>query len=217
MTAPHVRPRRGFFSTIALIIDRFVELCTIVPYSLVALALRLVMARVFFLDGQSKIEGPSVLLQVADFSLPVVLPHGVRAETIQTFTSYGALPFAPNFAATFVSYCEFFLPIFLVLGFATRFSSLTLLVITIMIQYYVLPGALWTTHVYWAVILLVLMTCGAGAISTDQVIRYFYTRSTRKFDKPHAVAFGELPQPDAGTMIDDPHSSDGSAEKIVTQ
>ena len=145
MTAPHVRPRRGFFSTIALIIDRFVELCTIVPYSLVALALRLVMARVFFLDGQSKIEGPSVLLQVADFSLPIVLPHGVRAETIQTFTSYSALPFAPNLAAAFVSYCEFFLPIFLVLGFATRFSALTLLVITIMIQYYVLPGALWTT------------------------------------------------------------------------
>jgi hypothetical protein len=67
------------------------------------------------------------------------------------------------------------------------------------------------------VILLMLMTCGAGAISIDQIIRYFYARSTRKFDKPHAVAFEELPQPDAGTMIDEPHSSDGNAEKIVTQ
>ena len=34
--------------------------CGVIPYALVALGLRLVMARVFFLSGQAKIEGPVI-------------------------------------------------------------------------------------------------------------------------------------------------------------
>ena len=39
-------------------VDGFVAACAFVPYALVALALRVVMARVFFLDGQARIDGP---------------------------------------------------------------------------------------------------------------------------------------------------------------
>jgi uncharacterized membrane protein YphA (DoxX/SURF4 family) len=34
-----------------------------------------------------------------------------------------------------------------------------------------MPAALWTTQVYWAGILLVLLSRGAGALSIDHIIR----------------------------------------------
>jgi hypothetical protein len=47
-------------SIIALIVDKLVRLCAVIPYALVAFGLRVVMARVFFLSGQTKIEGPVI-------------------------------------------------------------------------------------------------------------------------------------------------------------
>jgi len=35
---------------------------------------------------------------------------------------------------------------------------------------------LWTTHIYWVAILMVLMSVGAGAISLDRLIRSIYQR-----------------------------------------
>lgn len=105
--------------------------------------------------------------------------------------------------------------IFLVLGFATRFSSLTLLVITIMIQYYVLPGALWTTPI-WAAILLVLMTCGAGIISIDQIIRYYYARSTQMADRPQTTKIDDLPLPHESPKTEDIPSLEGGIGNFAT-
>jgi uncharacterized membrane protein YphA (DoxX/SURF4 family) len=52
-------------------------------YALLALGLRLVMARVFFLSGQAKIEGPGVPIHWTtggiDFS--VTLPAGIKETT----------------------------------------------------------------------------------------------------------------------------------------
>jgi uncharacterized membrane protein YphA (DoxX/SURF4 family) len=47
---------------------------------------------------------------------------------------------------------------------------------TVLLQVYVMPGMLWVAHVYWAAILLVLMTVGPGAISLDALIRAVYWR-----------------------------------------
>ena len=41
-----------------------------------------------------------------------------------------------------------------------------------------MPGDVWPAHVYWAAILLVLMTVGPGAISIDALIRAIYRRAT---------------------------------------
>ena len=79
-------------------------------------------------------------------------------------------------AAYLLSYAEFILPICLVLGFATRFAALGLLIMTALIQIYVMPEALWSVHVYWAAILLVLLTRGAGQISVDHIIRFIARR-----------------------------------------
>ncbi len=167
----------GSHSIIASTIDKLVLVCGVIPYALVALLLRLVMARVVFLAGQSKIEGPQLPIHVNDFTFSVVLPAGVRDATFRMFeTQYANLPLSPTVAAYLYSYAEFVLPICLVLGFATRISATVMLVMTVLLAVFVMPDALWTTHVYWGAILLVLMTVGPGAISVDQLIRYIYEK-----------------------------------------
>jgi putative oxidoreductase len=149
-----------------------------VPYALVALGLRFLIARVFFLSGQVKISGPEIpvsLIKGAEFS--IVLPAEIKPETFELFQSqYSALPMPAAVAAYLFTYAEFVLPICLVLGFATRLSALALLAMTVLIQVYVAPEALWTAHVYIFAILMVLMSVGPGAISLDAIIRYVYQK-----------------------------------------
>jgi putative oxidoreductase len=159
-------------SVTGLMVDGFVALCSFIPYALIAFALRLMMAREFFLDGQTLISGPRFSESLYGFNFSAVLPMQVRAETISTFlTQYAALPAPPMLAAYVVSYAEFILPILLLVGFGTRFAALFLLAMTALIDFYVMPSALWTEHIYWAAILLVLVSRGPGALSLDHFIR----------------------------------------------
>jgi putative oxidoreductase len=169
MTEIAQRPRSLIVSIIAAI-----------PYALVALGLRLIMARVFFLSGQAKIDGPrSIPIRpgIGDLEFTVILPAEIKDATFRMFEAqYAELPISPVVVAYLFTYAEFVLPICLVLGFATRLSALALLVMTVLLQVYVMPGMLWVAHVYWAAILLVLMTVGPGAISLDALIRTVYWR-----------------------------------------
>lgn len=166
------RRARRSHSITGLVVDGFVALCSFVPYTLVALVLRLLMAREFFLDGQTLISGPRLAQSLYGFNFSAVLPMQVRAETFSTFlTQYAALPVPPVLAAYVVSYAEFVLPILLVVGFATRFSALALLAMIGLIDFYVMPQALWTEHIYWGAILLVLVSRGPGALSIDHFIK----------------------------------------------
>ncbi|HEX3858988.1 MAG TPA: DoxX family protein [Pseudolabrys sp.] len=172
-------------SVIGVLVDSFVSACSFIPYALIGLGLRLIVARIFFLDGQTKIDGPIVPVKIP-FDLPinlqgfdfsVMLPMQIKADTFTAFlTKYSAVPLPPLFGAYLVSYAEFILPIFLLLGFATRFSALGLLIITAMIQVYVMPEALWTVHIYWAAMLAVLISLGPGQISVDHIIRFIARR-----------------------------------------
>jgi putative oxidoreductase len=165
-------------SWVAIAIDKLVLLCGVIPYALVALGLRFLIARVFFLSGQAKIAGPEFsfpLVKGAEFT--IVLPTEIRPETFELFrTQYAELPMPSTVAAYLFTYAEFVLPVCLVLGFATRLSALTLLAMTVLIQVYVAPDALWTAHVYLFAILMVLMSVGPGAISLDALIRYVYQK-----------------------------------------
>lgn len=173
-------------SVIGLTVDSFVSACSFIPYALVALALRLIMARVFFLDGQTRVDGPRVPFNIQDLvsldflrniDFSVVLPLQVKAETFAAFqTQYSPMPIPPVVAAYLVSYAEFILPIMLVIGFGTRFAALGLLIMTAMISVYVMPQDLFTAHVYWAALLTVLLSLGAGQISVDHIIRYIARR-----------------------------------------
>jgi putative oxidoreductase len=168
-------------SVIGLSVDSFIAACSFVPYALVTLALRLIMARVFFLDGQTRIDGPRLSFNPLDyanldflrgFDFSVVLPLQVKAETFTAFAvKYPPIPVPPVLAAYLVSYAEFILPLMLVIGFGSRFAALGLLIMTAMISIFVMPQALFTTHIYWAAILLVLISRGPGQISVDNIIR----------------------------------------------
>ena len=106
------------------------------------------------------------------FDFSFVLPLQVKAVTYTAFlTGYLPLPVPPALAAYLVGGAEFLLPIMLVLGFGTRIAALGLLIVTALIQLYVMPQALWTAHVYWAAILLVLISRGPGQVSIDHFIK----------------------------------------------
>lgn len=157
--------------------DKFASACALVPYALVALALRLVMARAFFLDGQTRIVGPRFPIDVHGFDFSVVLPLGLNPESVSAFfTQHAMLPLPPVLAAYAVSYAEFLLPIMLVLGFGTRIAALGLLFVTAVLQVYVAPQALWSLHVYWASILMVLLALGSGPLSADAIFRFVSRR-----------------------------------------
>ena len=166
-------------SIVALIVDKFVAVCAVIPYTLVALGLRVVMARVFFLSGQAGIEGPRIPIRpgIRDLEFAVILPAEIKETTLQLFeTQYANLPLPPTVAAYLFTYAAFVLPICLMLGFATRFAALGLLAMTMLLQIYVTPTMWWPEHVYWVSILLVLMSVGPGAISVDALIRTIYER-----------------------------------------
>ncbi|MBS0247248.1 MAG: DoxX family protein [Proteobacteria bacterium] len=163
-----------------MVVDSFVAACSFVPYSAVALLLRLVMARVFFLDGQTKVEGLWLPVRLAELTkyyvtgldFSVVVPTAVRPETFSAFTSqYPLLPVPPAIAAYLVSFAEFVLPVMLVIGLGARFAALGLLVITAMILGFVAPDPLASVQFYWAALLVVLVTQGPGAVSLDHLIR----------------------------------------------
>jgi putative oxidoreductase len=179
-TRPTFPPPARSRSIIATIVAKLVAVCAGIPYALIALGLRFVIARVFFLAGQGKIEGPVIPINLNIPNLPemdvsIVLPTGIKPETVQMFeTQYANLPVSPTLLAYLFTYAEFVLPICLVIGFATRFAALGLLIMTVLTAVYVMPGAFWPAHVYWIAILMVLVSVGPGVISVDAGIRYVY-------------------------------------------
>lgn len=166
------RRARRSRSITGTLIRGFVAACAFIPYALVALALRLVVARAFFLDGQTRVDGQPVPVNFHGFDFSFILPLQVKAVAYTSFlTGYLPLPVPPGLAAYLLSGAEFLLPIMLVLGFGTRIAAFGLLAITVFLQLYVMPQALWSLHVYWASVILVLLSCGPGQLSIDHFIK----------------------------------------------
>ncbi len=125
----------------------------LIPYSPVALAVRIFPAAVFWQSGQTKVQGwrvtdAAVFLFREEYRLPLI---------------------DPVVAAYLAAFAEHLFPALLVVGLATRLSALALLLMTLVIQIFVYPGA-WPTHGTWIACFLVLVARGAGAISLDQLI-----------------------------------------------
>lgn len=78
-------------------------------------------------------------------------------------------------AAYLAAFAEHFFPILILIGFATRFSALALLGMTLTIQLFVYPDA-YPTHGTWAAVLLYLMARGPGKLSIDHLIARRYAR-----------------------------------------
>ena len=166
-------PPQRTHSRAARTVDCMVKICALVPYALVALGLRTLMARVFFYPGQDMIQGPKYPQEGMAYA--ITLPVYVREETVKLFEQrFADTPLSPKLIAYVVAYAEFVLPILLVIGLATRFTAFALLLLTALIDRYLAPDAFWSLHIYWYAILLVLLSAGPGMISADYLVRRNY-------------------------------------------
>lgn len=146
-------PVASSHTSVAAFILRANALMAQIPYWLVALIGRTSIAAVFWRSGQTKVDG-----------------WQVSETAIELFRDEYKLPVIdPAVAAYLATFAEHFFPALLVLGLATRFAALALLIMTLVIQIFVYPDA-WPTHGSWAAIFLMLMAQGAGKISLDELI-----------------------------------------------
>jgi len=176
----HYEPR-GSHWVATHAVDRIVALCGIVPYTIVAIVLRLLVAHDIFLAGQAKISGP------APFGTSAMLPAQVHGDILAAFARL--FPAAPVSSAL-LAHCfvigEFILPICLVLGFGTRIAAALLLVFAVLLEMYFIPGTASTVHAYWGAVLLVLMSCGPGPVSLDWIVRTLYRGQPKLLPPPTA-------------------------------
>jgi len=146
------------------LITTLVGLFSRIPDSLIALIGRFSIAAIFWKSGQTKIEGLAIDIISGEFQLG--WPH-LSDSALELFRSEYRLPLLPpELAAPMAAFGEHVFPILILLGLATRFSSLALLVMTLTIQIFVYPDA-YPTHGVWATVLLVLIARGPGVISID--------------------------------------------------
>lgn len=118
-----------------------------VPYSLLALPLRVAVSVVFWSSAMAKLANwnTALTLFAEEYRLPLLPPD------LAAFMAVGV---------------ELATPVLLVLGLFTRIAALVLLAMTLVIEVFVYPQA-WPTHLQWAAMLLVLLCRGAGALSLD--------------------------------------------------
>lgn len=122
-----------------------------IPYSLLAIPLRLAIATVFW---------SSAMVKLASWDTAVAL-----------FTDEYRLPLLPPELAAYMAVSvELSTPVLLVLGLLTRPAAAVLLGMTTIIEVFVYPQA-WPTHIQWAAMLLVLLARGPGRFSMDWLIR----------------------------------------------
>src|SRR5258706_7858873 len=121
-----------------------------VPYSVLAVPLRLAVATVFWNSGMTKLASWDT--------------------TIRLFADEYRLPLLPpELAAYMAASIELTTPVLLVFGLLTRPAVFVLLGMTTVIEVFLYPQA-WPTHIQWAAILLILLSPGPGGFSVDQAI-----------------------------------------------
>jgi putative oxidoreductase len=127
-----------------------------VPYSLLAIPLRIAVAVVFWNSARTHLANwdTTLALFADEYKVPLL---------------------APEFAAYLTAAVEVSTPVLLLLGFATRPAALLLLGMTAVIEIFVYPQA-WPTHIQWAAMMLVLLCRGAGIFSLDELIRRWTRR-----------------------------------------
>ncbi|WP_455827942.1 DoxX family protein [Pseudomonas kilonensis] len=141
------------------------------PYGLIAFLARFSIAAVFWKSGQTKVEGFAIDLISGTFELG---EPKLAASTLPLFRSEYHVPLlSPDVAAHMAAFAEHFFPVLILVGFATRFSALALIGMTLVIQLFVYPDA-YPTHGTWVALLLLLVAKGPGCLSIDQLIARRY-------------------------------------------
>ena len=151
----------GTNSSIAAFVRWTIGLMEKIPYWLIALMARVPVAGVFWLSGRTKVDGWNIFR--------------INESAVLLFENEFQLPLLnPVFAAHITALAEHVFPVLLVIGLATRYTALALLVMTAVIQIFVFPDA-WPTHGTWAACFLILIARGPGEISIDHLIARRFT------------------------------------------
>jgi putative oxidoreductase len=138
-----------------------------IPDSAIALLGRFAIAGIFWKSGQTKIEGLAIDIVSGEFTIG--LPR-LSDSVVGLFRDEYKLPLIPpELAAPMAAMAEHIFPLLILLGLATRFSALALLVMTATIQFLVYPDA-WPTHGVWATVLIYIAARGPGCVSLDHLI-----------------------------------------------
>ena len=151
----------GSGAALAALVTRTESLLASVPQSLPLLALRFALAIPFFKSGLTKWDGFLTLSQGARFLFE-------QEFKLHIFGSEIPYPF-PLAMAPAAGIGELVLPILLILGLATRFAALGLLLMTAIIQLTIPDG--WANfHLPWAAMALALVVFGGGRIAIDRLV-----------------------------------------------
>ena len=133
-----------------VLIGRVLRWLDAVPYTILAIPLRLAVATVFWNSGAAKLANWDTALELFSEEYKVPL-----------------LP--PEVAAYLAASIELTTPVLLVLGLVTRPAAAILLGTVTFIEIFVYPLA-WPTHIQWAAMLLVLLCRGPGKLSLDHLL-----------------------------------------------
>jgi putative oxidoreductase len=137
-------------SAVIALVLHVIRMLNSVPYTLLAIPLRIGAAAVFWLSAQ---------VHLANWD-----------TTIEQFTEDYKVPLLPpDIAAYMAVSIEVTTPILLVAGLLTRVSALVLIGMNTVIEVFVYPQA-WPTHIQWVAMLLVLLCRGPGMLSLDYLI-----------------------------------------------
>lgn len=149
------------------LVEQFVDVCSAIPDSAIALLGRFSIAAIFWKSGQTKVQGVAIDIVSGDFSLG--MPR-LSDSVVELFQSEYKLPLvSPELAAPMAAFAEHLFPLLILIGLATRFSALALLVMTLTIQVFVYPDA-YPTHGVWAAVLIFLVARGPGVFSFDHLV-----------------------------------------------
>ena len=137
--------------------------------------LRVALALPFFKSGLTKWDGFLSLSPAASFLFE-------DEFKLHIFGHADDFPFPAAFAY-FDGIAEIVLPVLLILGGATRFSALALLVMTGVIQLVVPEG--WANfHLPWAALAVALMALGPGKLSLDHLAASLWRRRVPDGGRP---------------------------------
>ena len=127
------------------------------PESLALLVTRVALAGIFWRSGRTKVE-EGTALTISDTTY-FLFEH-----------EYTGLPLPVDLAVPLATYAEHAFPILLVAGLFTRFAALSLLIMTLVIQFFVYPDAWWATHILWVAMAAILVSRGGGLFSLDALL-----------------------------------------------
>ncbi|TVQ85533.1 MAG: DoxX family protein [Micavibrio sp.] len=135
---------------------------------LMLLVTRLYIGNVFWKSGKTKLDGgPEQTEQLFEWEY---IPNWEANSTKSFFGIEINFPVpSVEFAATSATYLEIILPVLLFIGLFGRGAAFLLFGMALTIEIFVYPGV--TEHIYWMLLLGLLVVFGPGKFSIDYFIR----------------------------------------------